>query len=125
MIHIALVTLLTLTPPPVDGSVAFVNARLLPVSGPEIAAGVLVVEDGLITAVGAAADVAIPVGAEVRDMTGKTIMPGLICTHSHVGRPAGGDRSAPLNPEVRVLDAIDVRHSSLQRAQASCTRRER
>jgi imidazolonepropionase-like amidohydrolase len=101
-----------------DGIQAFVNARLVPVSGPEIPAGVMVVEDGVIAAVGASADVSIPVGADVRDLEGKTLMPGLICTHSHVGRPAGGDRSAPLNPEVRVLDAIDVRHSSLQRAQA-------
>jgi len=118
MIPIALAALSMLAPSSEGEPVAFVNARLLPISGPEIAEGVLVVEDGLITAVGTAAEVAIPVGAEVRDMTGKTVMPGLICTHSHVGRPAGGDRSAPLNPEVRVLDAIDVRHSSLQRAQA-------
>ncbi|MGK0220261.1 MAG: imidazolonepropionase-like amidohydrolase, partial [Planctomycetota bacterium] len=37
---------------------------------------------------------------------------------SHVGQPAGADRSAPIQPEVRVLDSINVRHASIQRAQA-------
>jgi imidazolonepropionase-like amidohydrolase len=45
-------------------------------------------------------------------------MPGLIDTHSHIGGPAGGDQSAPIQPETRVLDAIDVRDASLQKAQA-------
>ena len=61
-----------------EGARAFVNAHLIPVSGPEIPTGALVVEDGVITAVGASADVSIPIGAEVRDLEGKTLMPGLI-----------------------------------------------
>lgn len=118
MIIVALAFFAMAAPPAQSEATAFVNAHLIPISGPEIPVGAVVVEDGVLTAIGASADVTIPVGATVRDMEGKVVMPGLICTHSHVGRPAGGDRSAPLNPEVRVLDAIDVRHSSLQRAQA-------
>jgi imidazolonepropionase-like amidohydrolase len=45
--------------------------------------GVLLVRDGRIAAVGAAADVAIPAGAELIDLTGKTVMPGLVNTHGH------------------------------------------
>jgi imidazolonepropionase-like amidohydrolase len=45
-------------------------------------------------------------------------MPGLVCTHSHVGSPSGGDRSGPIQPECRALDAIDVRHPSVHRARA-------
>ena len=97
---------------------AFVNARLIPVSGPEIEDGTLVVRDGLIEAVGASAAVAVPVDARVRDMSGKVIMPGLVDTHTHIGAAAGADGSAPIQPDVRVLDAIDVRDAGFQRAQA-------
>jgi imidazolonepropionase-like amidohydrolase len=95
-----------------------VHARLIPISGPEIADGALVVRDGRIEALGESAELALPADARVRDMSGKVIMPGLVCTHSHVGQPAGADRSAPIQADVRVLDAIDVRHASVQRAQA-------
>jgi imidazolonepropionase-like amidohydrolase len=62
--------------------------------------------------------VAIPAGAEVRDMTGFVIMPGLVDTHSHVGRGDGGDRSAPMQPAIRILDAIDVRDPGIRKARA-------
>jgi imidazolonepropionase-like amidohydrolase len=53
------------------------------VSGPEIASGVIVFENGKITAVGA--DAAIPAGAEVIDATGKHVYPGLISANSVLG----------------------------------------
>lgn len=96
----------------------FRGARILPVAGPPVENGVLVVEDGRIRAVSVAGAVQVPAGAVEHDVTGKVIMPGLIDTHSHVGSVEGGDRSAPLHPDVRTLDAIDVRHSSLMRARA-------
>ncbi len=101
-----------------DAPVAFVGARVLPISSEPIDDASLVVQGGKILSVGPRAEVVIPADAIVRDCVGKVIMPGLICTHSHVGQPAGGDRSAPIQPETRVLDSIDVRHASLQRAQA-------
>jgi imidazolonepropionase-like amidohydrolase len=52
------------------------------------------------------------------DARGKTIMPGLVDTHSHVGNGSGGDASAPIQPDVRVLDAIDARDSGIKRARA-------
>jgi imidazolonepropionase-like amidohydrolase len=97
---------------------AFVGAEIIPISGAPIQNGVLVVSRGKITAVGARANVQIPTGAEVRDMTGKVIMPGLIDSHSHIGSVAGGDNSSPIQPEARVLDSIDVRASSMMRARA-------
>ena len=114
----SLALLVALLPISDEGALAFVNARLIPIGGPEVPRGTLVVEDGRIAAVGSTEEVVVPEGTTVRDLGGMVLMPGLVCTHSHVGRPAGGDSSAPLNPEVRVLDAIDVRHGSLQRAQA-------
>lgn len=97
---------------------AFVGARVIPIAGPEIDDGVLVIEGGTIAAVGARGEVAVPAGAEVHDVAGKVILPGLVDTHSHIGEVAGADRSAPIQPEVRAMDSIDVRNSGLQRAQA-------
>lgn len=96
---------------------AFVGAKIIPIHGEPIENGVLVIQDGKITAVGSRS-VEIPEDATVRDVSGKVIMPGLVDTHSHIGSVAGGDQSGPIQPEVRVLDAFDVRHPSIQRAQA-------
>jgi imidazolonepropionase-like amidohydrolase len=96
--------------------IAFTGARILPIGAPEIASGTLVVAGGKIVAVGATADV--PEGAEVRDVSGKVLMPGLVDTHSHIGQVAGADGSAPIQPEVRVLDAVNVRHAGIAKARA-------
>ncbi len=97
---------------------AFRGARLVPIAGPPIASGVLVVHEGRIAAVGPAGRVNVPADAVVHDASGKVIMPGLVDTHSHVGGGDGGDRSSPLQPDVRILDALDARHDGIQKAQA-------
>jgi imidazolonepropionase-like amidohydrolase len=96
---------------------AFRGATLLPIAGQPIQNGVLVVQGGKITAIGGT-DTPIPAGAVVHDATGKTIMPGLVDTHSHIGGGDGGDRSSPMHPSVRILDAIDARDDGIQKAQA-------
>ena len=96
----------------------FDGARLHPVASAVVDDGVLVVVDGKIKAAGARGAVVIPEGAEVIDCRGKVIIPGLVCTHSHIGGPSGGDMSGPIQPEARVLDSIDVRATSLPRARA-------
>jgi imidazolonepropionase-like amidohydrolase len=97
---------------------AFTGARVIPVSGPEIDNGVLLVEGSQIVAVGAATDVRVPRGATVHDLSGKVVMPGMVDTHSHVSRSFAGDSSAPLQPDVNVFDSINVRDSGFQRARA-------
>lgn len=101
-----------------DVPIALVGARIEPVSGPAIASGILVVHRGVIAHVGALDTTPVPAGALIRDMSGKVIVPGLVDTHSHIGAVEGGDRSAPLQPEVRVLDSLDVLDPSLARARA-------
>jgi imidazolonepropionase-like amidohydrolase len=95
---------------------AFTNARVIPIAGAPIDNGTVVVRDGKIVTV--AASVAIPQGAEVHDLSGRTIMPGLVDTHSHIASPSGGDQSAPLHPDTRVLDSVNVRSTGIRRAQA-------
>ena len=44
----------------------------------------LILRDGKIAILGADADVKIPDGTTVRDLTGKTVLPGLVMTHEHL-----------------------------------------
>lgn len=57
----------------------------------QIANGTILIRDGVIVAVGTSSDVEIPEGAPVIDITGATIIPGLIDLHVHLGGP---DREA-------------------------------
>ena len=49
----------------------------------------LLIRDGLIAAVGPASSVAVPPGATVLDLTGRTVMPGLVMVHEHLYYPTG------------------------------------
>lgn len=98
---------------------AFAGATLVTINGAEIPNGVLVIEDGRILDVGARDDVRIPDGVEAVELsTASFIMPGIVDTHSHIGEVSGGDRSAPIQPETRALDSINVRSSGIKRALA-------
>ncbi len=104
--------------PAQERAIAFTGARIIPIAGPAIENGTLVVQGGKILAVGPAGSTTIPAGAERHDVAGLVLMPGLIDTHSHIGGPAGADGSDPIQPECRVLDAINVRDAGIQKAQA-------
>ncbi len=97
---------------------ALVGARLIPVKGPEIDNGVLVVQDGRIAALGPAGAVQPPADAAVIDVSGKVIMPGLVDTHNHIGGIGGADGSGPLQPEVRIFDSLNVFDPGFRRAVA-------
>jgi len=73
-----------------EGVTAFVGARLIDGTGADpIDNAVLLVRDGMVREVGVAADVTVPEGAEVLDVAGRTIIPGLINAHGHVGDTEG------------------------------------
>lgn len=73
-----------------EGTLAFVGARIIDGTAAEpLEDGVLVISNGRIRAVGPRSDVTIPEGAEVIDVSGKTIMPGLVNAHAHVGGTLG------------------------------------
>lgn len=81
-----------------EGSIAFVGATII--DGTEaapLADGVIVITNGRIRTVGPRAAVTIPPGAEIVDVAGKTIMPGIVNAHAHVGDTNGletGDYTA-------------------------------
>jgi len=97
---------------------AFVGARVIPVAGPEIPDGVVVTRGGKIVAVGPAGSTPVPADAVRHDLAGKVVMPGLVDTHSHIGDVEGADASAPLQPDVRAIDSLNIRSARLQKAQA-------
>ncbi|MGQ0541250.1 MAG: amidohydrolase family protein [Blastocatellia bacterium] len=100
-----------------DKPIAFINARIIPIAGQPIEQGVLLVQNGKIVSVGDARTVRIASGTQTFDLAGKTIMPGLVDTHSHIGGGSGADGSSPIQPDVRLLDGINARSASIQRAQ--------
>lgn len=76
--------------PPSPTHLAFVGARIIDGTGAApIADGVMVILDGKIIAVGAVASVTVPPGATRVNVSGKTIMPGLVNAHGHVGNVRG------------------------------------
>jgi imidazolonepropionase-like amidohydrolase len=82
------------------GSLALVGARIITMAGLKPGAiqgtpgvienGTIVIEGNRIAAIGPSASVQVPAGATRVDVKGKTIMPGLIDVHGHVGGESAG-----------------------------------
>jgi imidazolonepropionase-like amidohydrolase len=98
-----------------ETAVTFKHGRILTISGGAIADGTFIVKEGKIRYVGSTHDAPEFVGKTI-DLQGKVIMPGLVCSHSHIGGRGGGDRSHPIQPETRIVDAINVRDPGFKRA---------
>ena len=95
------------------GAVAIIGARVVPVVGEPIEGGTVLVQNGKITAIGAAVEV--PDGVTVIDGDGSWVLPGFIDAHAHVGVHeegegwAGNDTNEMTDPvmaQVRAIDAI-------------------
>jgi imidazolonepropionase-like amidohydrolase len=78
-----------------QGAIALKGARLIDGTGrPATENSVLVIEGDHVAAVGKAGAVSIPKGADVKDLSGKTIMPALVNLHGHLGLSSNGADSA-------------------------------
>jgi imidazolonepropionase-like amidohydrolase len=97
-----------------SGMVAFTGARIVTMadkSGAIIDNGVVLVENDRIKAVGRVGELTIPAGAKTIDVTGKTIIPGLVDAHAH--GPHGVDDMTPQQNWVNMLNlamGVTTRH---------------
>lgn len=94
---------LALAPAAAAQTTALVGARVIDGRGGVIERGTIVVRDGRIAAVGPAGSTAVPAEAERVDVSGATIMPGLVNAHGHLtaavgmrNDPNGGSRENQL-----------------------------
>ena len=68
------------------GTIAFTNARIITMEKDEvIEEGTLIIRENKIEKIGKSASVKVPRDAVVYDLKGKTIMPGIIDVHAHLG----------------------------------------
>ncbi len=101
--------------------VAVRGGTVYTMAGEPISDGVVVIEDGIISAVGPASSTSVPDGIQV--LSAEVVTPGLIDAHSTVGL-AGYlnqsqdqdqlERSAPIQPELRALDAYNPKDRLVQ-----------
>jgi Tol biopolymer transport system component/imidazolonepropionase-like amidohydrolase len=69
-----------------EGRIAFKNARIITMDGNEVIEdGTIIINKNKIEKVGKTSIITIPSDAKVFDMNGKTIMPGMVDVHAHVG----------------------------------------
>lgn len=88
------------------------NGNVMTMVGPAFV-GDVAIEDGKIAAVGENLSCA---DAEIRDVTGMTVMPGIVDPHCHIGMwedamgfegADGNECTNPITPELRAIDAIN------------------
>lgn len=88
------------------------NGNVMTMAGPAFV-GDVAIENGKIVAVGQSLSYS---DAEVRDVTGMTVMPGIVEPHCHIGMwedamgfegADGNECTNPITPELRAIDAIN------------------
>jgi imidazolonepropionase-like amidohydrolase len=110
-----------------EETIVLQNATIHTVSGRVIPNGALVISNGKIVSVGATNAVRIPQGANIIDLNGRVIIPGLVDSHSHLGvstRPHvpsnsdGNERTGPVQSIVRALDSLNPHDPGIRMAQS-------
>lgn len=68
------------------GRIAFTNARIITMENDEVIEnGTIIINENKIEAIGEVDKVSIPSGTKIYSVEGKTIMPGMVDAHAHVG----------------------------------------
>ncbi len=104
---------------------AIVNAVIEPVTGPRISNGAVLVRDGRVVQVGPR--LRVPAGAETFDAEGRLLTPGFMDAHCHAGLSEDGmvgdgdvnEKTDPVTPQVRAIDAFRPSDTSLLEAAQS------
>ena len=101
--------------------IAITNGEVWTITNGIIKNGTVLIENGKIVAVGK--DLEIAEDAEVFDVSGKVVMPGLIDAHTHVGifndgvgggHSDGNEMTDPITPHLRALDAVHPEDMAFQ-----------
>lgn len=99
------------------------NGYIKTMDGKDIENGIIIIEDGKIKAIGD--NLVIPEGAEVIDVNGYMVTPGLIDAHCHIGMweegigfegEDGNEDTEPITPQLRAIDAINPMDQGFQDA---------
>jgi imidazolonepropionase-like amidohydrolase len=106
--YIAACSLALLAQPRPPRAILFEGARLIDGSGgPPIDDSAFVVADGRFTQLGRKTDVRAPADAARVDLTGKTVMPGIVDAHVHLGYRKGTTFTADNYTRENVLDQLN------------------
>ena len=93
---------------PASSAVVYDGATLIDGTGlPATEAARLVVDQGAVIAVGPQAEIEMPSGATVVDLSGKTVMPALVNLHGHVGFQRGLTYDAANYTRENIVDHLD------------------
>jgi imidazolonepropionase-like amidohydrolase len=106
---------------------ALTGATVHPVSGPAIEDGVVLMRDGRIAAVGPAGEVEIPADADVMELDGKHVYPGMTDPYTSLGLveigavPASRDdrEVGEYNPHIRAVAAANPHSAAIGVARAA------
>ncbi len=88
------------------GPLAYINARIWTGESAPLHNGTLLIQDGKVKAVGPRDLVEIPEGAEVRDVRGAVIIPGLVVAETTLGEKGRDDEQA-LTPQFLAINGFD------------------
>ncbi len=103
--------------------IAITNAKIHPVDAPVIEKGSVLIDGGKIVRLGANVD--IPSGAEVIDAGGRSVFPGFVDAHCHVGmwESAIGfegddvnEMTDPVTPHMRAIDGFNPLDETVKEA---------
>jgi imidazolonepropionase-like amidohydrolase len=96
--------------------IALKGGTILTITQGTIENGTVVIQKGKITAVGA--DVKIPAGIKVVDVTGKFVMPGIIDSHSHIALTDINEATDPVTPQIWMWEALEPGSDSIKKTLA-------
>jgi imidazolonepropionase-like amidohydrolase len=115
----ALALLLAQAAPPASETIVLKGGRIVPVSGPEIAGGMILIENGRVRKVDASFEP--PAGARVIDVAKTSwVLPGFIDAHSYLGSAFDVEEATEaVTPEARAVDAFTSRHPDVRDALGS------
>jgi len=96
--------------------------KIWPITGSAITNGLVIIEDGKISAVGA--NLPIPEGAKILDVPDKQVMPGLIDGHCHLGLSLDvfgeiEETVSAVTPDMQMLDAFNPFARDVEKALCS------